>query len=254
MTYPLAVQLYTLRHLSDDVRELIRVAAEAGYAGVEGGYGPKLGAAELKEVLSENGVEMVSAHVGLDTLESDLAQAMSFQKALNNDVLIIPWLDKSLYDDSAESWQRLGERFNKIAERVKAEGMTLLYHNHSFEFGTYRDETGEGKLGLEHLLDSAPDLGLELDIGWCQEGGVDPYGLLKKYAGRVPRLHVKDRAPEGENADEGGWADVGHGVIAWEPLLKAAQDAGTQWFVVEHDEPKDPERTIKRSFDALASL
>ena len=129
---------------------------------------------------------------------------------------------------------------SKIAQKVKDEGMTLLYHNHSFEFGRY-----DGKLGLEHLLDSAPDLGLELDVGWCQEGGVDPTPLLDKYAGRVKRLHVKDRAPEGENTDQDGWADVGHGVIDWPPLLKAAaKDAGAEWFVVEHDEPADPVRTI----------
>ena len=48
MTYPLAVQLYTLRHLSDDVRELIRVVAAAGYAGIEGGYGPELAQKNLK--------------------------------------------------------------------------------------------------------------------------------------------------------------------------------------------------------------
>ena len=43
MTYPLAVQLYTLRHLSNDVRELIKVVADAGYAGVEGGLRPRRG-------------------------------------------------------------------------------------------------------------------------------------------------------------------------------------------------------------------
>ena len=249
MTYPLAVQLYTLRHLSDDPRELIKIAAEVGYAGVEGGYGPELDAAELKEVLDQHEVKMVSAHVALDALESDLFGAVAFQKTLDNDVIVIPWLNKADYSDNAESWQGLGERFNEIAQQVEEQGMTLLYHNHAFEFGEYG-----GKLGLEYLLDSAPDVGLELDIGWCQEGGVDPSMLLEKYAGRVKRLHVKDRAPEGENTDQGGWADVGHGVIDWEPLLKAAKDAGTQWFVVEHDEPKDPVKTIQRSFNYLKAL
>ena len=249
MTYPLAVQLYTLRHLSDDAKELIKIAADAGYAGVEGGYGPDMDAEELKKVLDENGVEMVSAHVMVDALENNLDSAVAFQKTLGNDTLIIPWISDANYSDSAESWQKLGERFNKIAQRVKDEGMTLLYHNHSFEFGEY-----DGKLGLEHLLDRAPDLGLELDIGWCQEGGVDPLPLLDKYAGRVRRVHVKDRAPEGENLEQDGWADVGHGVIDWPPLLEAARDAGAEWFVVEHDTPADPVRTIKRSFDYLETL
>ena len=141
---------------------------------------------------------------GRDALENDLNSAVAFQKTLGNDTLIIPWISDANYSDSAESWQKLGERFNKIAQQVKAEGMTLLYHNHSFEFGEY-----DGKLGLEHLLDSAPDLGLELDIGWCQEGSVDPMPLLEKYAGRVRRVHVKDRAPEGENLEQDGWARCG---------------------------------------------
>ncbi len=249
MTYPLAVQLYTLRHLSDDVSELIKVSADAGYAGVEGGYGPDMNAEELRKVLNENNVKMVSAHVMVDTLEDDLNSAVAFQKTLGNDTLIIPWISDANYSDSAESWQKLGERFNKIAQQAKVEEMTLLYHNHSFEFGEYG-----GKLGLEHLLDSAPDLGLELDIGWCQQGGVDPLPLLDKYAGRVRRVHVKDRAPEGENVDQDGWADVGHGVIDWPPLLEAARDAGAEWFVVEHDTPADPVRTIRRSFDYLETL
>ena len=249
MTYPLAVQLYTLRHLSDDATELVKIVADAGYAGVEGGYGPDMNADELKEALDDSGVNMVSAHVLADVLENDLDSVVAFQKTLHNDTLVIPWISDAHYGDTAASWQKLGERFNKIAQQVKAAGMTLLYHNHSFEFGTY-----DGKLGLEHLLDSAPDLGLELDLGWCQEGGVDPLPLIEKYSGRLQRVHVKDRAPEGENAEQDGWADVGHGVIGWEPLLAAAKAAGTEWFVVEHDEPADPVATIKRSFDYLKTL
>lgn len=249
MTYPLAVQLYTLRHLSDDIHDLIKIAAEVGYSGVEGGYGPELDAEELREVLAEYNLKIVSAHVALDVLESNPSHATDYQKTLGNDVIVIPWLDSALYNDNAESWRALGKRFDEIAQQINDQGMSLLYHNHAFEFGHY-----EGKLGLEHLLDSAPELGLELDVGWCQAGGVDPLRLLEKYSGRVARIHVKDRAPEGENLDQGGWADVGHGVINWKPLLSAAKEAGTQWFIVEHDEPRNPVQTIQRSFDYLETL
>ena len=249
MPYPTALQLYTIRHLSDDAAQLIRHAAEAGYAGVEGGYGPDMDAAKLKEVLSEHDVKMVSAHVALADLEDNLDDAITFHKTLDNTVLVLPWLDDNLYSDDQESWETLGKRFQPIAEKVQAQGMSLLYHNHSFEFGEY-----DGKLGLEHLLDNAPALGLELDLGWCQEGGVDPYPLLEKYSGRVSRVHVKDRAPQGKNTDQGGWADVGQGVIDFPPLLEAARNAGAEWFIVEHDEPKDPLQTIKRSHDYLTTL
>ena len=199
--------------------------------------------------MDEYKLKMVSVHVMPDILEADLERVVAFQKTLDNNVIVIPWISSEHYGDNAESWQKLGARFNQLAQQVKAEGLTLLYHNHSFEFGEY-----DGKLGLEHLLDSAPDLGLELDLGWCQEGGVDPLPLLNKYSGRVKRVHVKDRAPEGENTDQDGWADVGHGVIDWPPLLGAAQAAGAEWFIVEHDEPKDPVATIQRSFSYLGAL
>ena len=127
--------------------------------------------------------------------------------------------------------------------------MQLLYHNHDFEFEKY-----EGRYALEHLLDSAPSAGLEFDLGWAYKAGVDPLPLLEKYSGRVPRVHVKDRAPEGENTDQDGWADVGHGVMDYKTLLKAAKDAGAEWFVVEHDLPADPAASIKRSFEYLQGL
>lgn len=246
MTYPLAVQLYTLRHLSDDPRDLIRTVADVGYPGVEGGHYDDPDS--VKAVLDETNTRMVSAHVGLDILENKLATAIEAQKVMGNDTIILPWFDgKSL--SSAPEWQAFGKRLAGFAEQIKAEGLDFMYHNHSFEFAEY-----DGKLALEILLDNAPGVGLELDLGWCQEGGVDPLPLLEKYRGRVKRVHVKDRAAEGENTDQDGWADVGHGVMDYPPLLKAAKAAGAEWFVVEHDLPKDPAETIRRSYTYLSAL
>ena len=249
MPYSLALQLYTLRHVSENQAELIRHAAEAGYAGVECVHDADIDVQAIKDVLAEHGTEMVSAHVALDYLENRFGDVVTFYKTLNTNVLVLPWLDESVYSDDRESWETLGKRFQRIAEKVRAQGMTLLYHNHTFEFGKY-----DGKLGLEYLLDNAPDLGLELDLGYCQKGGVDPYPLLEKYSGRLSHIHVKDCAPEGENADQGGWADVGQGVIDFPPLLEAAKKAGAEWFIVEHDEPKDPLQSIRNSHDYLAGL
>lgn len=249
MSYPLALQLYTLRNVSKNQAELIRHAAAAGYAGVECVHDADTDVEAVKDVLAEHGTQMVSAHVALDYLENQLGDVVTFYKTLNTDVLVLPWLDESVYSDDRASWQALGERFQRIAQDVKARGLTLLYHNHTFEFEEY-----DGKLGLEYLLDTAPDLGLELDLGYCRKGSVDPYRLLEKYSGRLSHIHVKDRAADGENVDQGGWADVGKGVIDFPPLLKAAKKVGAKWFIVEHDEPKDPLQSIKNSYDYLAKL
>ena len=70
-----------------------------------------MGAEELSGVLRENGVEMVSVHVMPDVLETDLKNVVAAPKTLNNDVIVIPWISDEHYGDNAESWQRLGERF-----------------------------------------------------------------------------------------------------------------------------------------------
>lgn len=249
MNLPVAVQLYTLRTLSSDPRELVQVAARAGYRAVEAVHSKAVDAAALKDVLDEADAEVVSAHVALDALESDLSGVMAYQKTLGNTCLVLPWLGSDHYDRAAATWQGLGERFGALAQSCQAEGFKLLYHNHDFELF----EVG-GKLALEHLLDAAPALGLELDLGWCRRANLDPRLLLDKYSGRVPRVHVKDLAPTGENSDQDGWADVGYGTVEWPPLLQAAQAAGTEWFVVEHDKPADPVRTAERSRAFLETL
>ena len=124
--------------------------------------------------------------------------------------------------------------------------MKLMYHNHAFEM-----ESVDGKLAIDWLMESAPKLGFEIDLAWVQRGGQNGVQLLKKYAGRCPRIHCKDLAPEGENQDQMGFADVGHGVLDWNALLPAAKAAGAEWYIVEHDLPKEPLVSIERSFKFL---
>ena len=77
---------------------------------------------------------------------------------------------------------------------------------------------------------------------------------MNRYRSLVAAAHVKDIAPEGENADQDGWADVGAGVLDWRDLWRACRDAGARWMVVEHDKPADPARTARASFAFLTAV
>jgi sugar phosphate isomerase/epimerase len=124
--------------------------------------------------------------------------------------------------------------------------MTLLYHNHAFEMASI-----EGRPAIDWLLDAAPQLGFEIDLAWVQRGGQNGVELLQRYAGRCARVHAKDLAPEGENLDQMGFADVGHGVLDWNALLPAAKAAGAEWLIVEHDLPLDALASVRRSYEFL---
>ncbi len=249
MTDNIALQLYTLRNYGT-LDERLKAAAEAGYDGVETVGTHDLSPADLKARLEQHGLTVCSSHHAPNDLLNDLDPLLRFNEALGNQVLVFPYLAREDRPQSAEGWRALGQRLGGVAGRVRDAGMELLYHNHDFEMTRF-----EGERALDLLLEAAGDaLGVELDLAWVVRGGDDPEALLPRYTGRVRRLHVKDLSPKGGNTEEGGWADVGYGVLDWLTLLSAAQRAGAEWFIVEHDEPKDPVRTITRSLEYLRGL
>jgi sugar phosphate isomerase/epimerase len=247
----LALQLYTLRHLERPLDELLQEVAAAGYVGVETVGTQGVAAETLRRALEASGLVVASSHVALADLEGDLEEVLAFQQAVGNDTVVVPYLNPGDRAESAEAWRALGARLGALGERCRERGVKLLYHNHDFEMALLN-----GKTALEHLLDGAPEgtLGVELDLAWVVRGGCDPLQLLQTFSARLKRVHVKDVAPAGENEDEDGWADVGYGTLDWESLLSAAERAGAEWFVVEHDAPKDPLRSIRRSAAHLKEL
>ena len=53
------------------------------------------------------------------------------------------------------------------------------------------------------------------------------------------------------NANEDGWADVGHGTVDWAGLIKAFREkSAAKVYVMEHDNPSDVERFARRSIEA----
>ena len=72
--WPIALQVYTVRDAAEaDFAGTMRKVKEMGYDGVElaGTYGMTV--VEMKKILDEIGLELVSAHVGLDLLRSGKA-------------------------------------------------------------------------------------------------------------------------------------------------------------------------------------
>ena len=248
---PLAVQLYSLRMLPDALDEVLGHVAAAGYRGVETLGDHSMSADALQELLDKHELQAISTHVGLAALEQDVDGVIKFNQTIGNQVITIPFLAKELRPTDDAGWAALGERFGKLGKRIAEAGMRLLYHNHDFEM-----ERTNGKLMIEWMLDSTDPAYLqwEPDLAWVVRGGADPVALLEKYAGRCPRIHVKDLSPAGTNEEEKGFADVGYGTLDWATLLPAARAAGAEWYIVEHDLPRDPLRTIQRSFDYLKGM
>lgn len=246
---PIAVQLYTLRSLTDPLDQVLAQVAAMGYRGVETINDHGMTGEAFLDLLNKHGLQAVSTHAGFQALEDDLDSVVAFHRTIGNTMVIVPAPPREGRPTDAAGWQALGRRLDKIGAALIEHGMQLGYHTHWWEM-----EVLDGKRALDWMMESADPAHLfwEPDLAWAVHGGADPLELLARYTGRCPRIHVKDLAPSGENEAEKGLADVGYGTLDWAALLPAAKAAGGEWFIVEHDWPADPLRSVHRSFDFLA--
>ncbi|MBT2766269.1 sugar phosphate isomerase/epimerase [Stenotrophomonas sp. ISL-67] len=243
---PIAVQMYTLRD-AGSLDQQLKIVHDAGVSAVETVGTQNVSAAELKQRLDQYSIKAISSHVQLADLRGDLDGVVAFNRAIGNTTLVVPYLDKKDRPTDAAGWTALGQELGRMSTQLRAKGMRLAYHNHDFELVDF-----DGKTGLELLFAAAgPDLQTELDLAWVARAGYDPAVMLGKFQGRVFAVHAKDNAPKGQAENEGGFAAVGQGTLDWRAILPAAAGAGVQWYIVEHDQPRDPAKVIQTGADYL---
>jgi len=240
---PISVQLYTLRKATavDFPAVLARLGAK-GYPGVElAGFGD-LTAEQLTRALSDAGLVVSSAHVGIQE-NAEFAAALDAHQALGCDTVVIPALPPETFAD-LDGVRAAADRVNNAYELAHARGMTLGYHNHFWEMTVMPDE----RPALLHLFDLvAPDVFAEVDIYWAQVGGSDPKDLVTALGARVGLLHVKD-GPADEPPSP--MVAVGDGVVDIPGVLAASPTA--RWHIVELDRcATDMFDAVERSYDYL---
>ncbi|HHX12945.1 MAG TPA: sugar phosphate isomerase/epimerase [Clostridiales bacterium] len=223
-----------------------------GYDGVElaGTYGLTFG--EVKETLANVGLVPISAHVPYAQLVEDLENTVYNYSNLGCQYIVVPYL---VEEDRPEAgnFDKVVDNIRKIAEHCKTKDVTLLYHNHDFEFVRMED----GRYALDYLYDSisADLLKTEIDTCWVKVAGEDPVEYLKKYAGRSPIVHIKDFVG-GKNEIKFAFKAVGYGVQDVPAIVEASIEVGAEWVVVEQDMHYEntPLEDARISIDYLSKL
>ncbi|WP_339025033.1 sugar phosphate isomerase/epimerase [Leclercia pneumoniae] len=242
-----ALQMYTLRNVGSAEKQFA-MAHEAGFKHIEIVGTHDLSAKQLASLLKKNDLTVTSAHVQLSALENDYAKTVSFNKSVGNNTLIVPWIEPKDRPDSSQSWIDFAKRLDVLGAKLHRDGLQLAYHNHDFEMKKYAGETALDII-LKH---SSPDnLKLEMDAAWVSRGGQDPVRFLRAYPGRIYAIHAKDNASIGIRDDEMNFAPLGEGLLDWPGILPAAKGSGVQWFIIEHDKPKDAWSIITTSLRNL---
>ena len=183
----MAMQVYSVRDAAEaDFVQCMQDLKAMGYAGVElaGTYGMTV--AQVKTILDEIGLELVSAHLGADLMWDDAL--MADYAAAGMRYIAVPWFHKPT--DAAFLADNI-EKFRVLGQRCKDFGLQLSYHNHDFELAQV---PGDGRCALEAYYEEIPAdlLQTQLDLAWVKAGGKDPVAFLRRYPGRAPTVHMKD--------------------------------------------------------------
>jgi sugar phosphate isomerase/epimerase len=245
-------QLYSSRNFPP-LTETLKMVAGLGYAQVEG-YGSLYADASslgvLEKGLKDTGLAMPTGHFALDMVRDEPARVKEIARTLGLKGIFVPYIMPDDRPKSAKGWAEYGSSLGTIGAQYKDAGLFFGYHNHDFEYVP----TDGGHRPLDLILEGGPDLVLEFDVAWSVRGGVDAMETIRKHGPRIRAAHVKDIAPAGQNADQDGWCDVGDGTVPWPSLLAALKAAGTTYFVMEHDNPKDHRQFASRSIAAVKRM
>ena len=252
----LGVQLYTVRDvIKKDPAATLKAIKDIGYAEIEAtDYGK---GDSMWQTIAASGLKPVSVHVNGASFghDDELKGKFADFKQMGFQYVVYPYVSPK-DRGGADVYKKLAATLNRAGELAKADGLTLCYHNHAFEF-----QEMDGTTPLQILLSETQKstLSLEMDIFWVSVAGHDPVELLKKHSGRVPLLHLKDKAKGqavqfNENVPAATFKENGSGSIDIPAVLKAANAAGVKNYFVEQDHtPGDPIDSLRKSYQYLSS-
>jgi sugar phosphate isomerase/epimerase len=241
-------QLYSSRNYPP-LDATLHMLAEAGYAYVEGYgalYADPSSLGILEKGLKDTALKMHTGHFGLDMCKGDPARVVQIAKTLGLSGVIVPYIMPDDRPKDAKGWSAYGKSLAEVGKPFRDAGFFFGYHNHDFEYVP----VDGGHLPIDLILDADDGLTLEFDVAWAVRGRTDPMVTIGRHSSRIRAAHLKDIAPAGQNLDEDGWADFGHGTVPWPTLIPALRKAGTEYFVIEHDNPSDHRRFATRSLAA----
>lgn len=269
----IGVQLYTVRQQIDTNPEAtLKAIADIGYKEVEVLRGTL---AKVGPAARSVGLSPISVHVDTPLITGNwdawkfmrgavpesynLAALIDDAKAQGVKYLVLPYLMASERGGGLEFYQKLADRLNVVGEQVTKAGLEFCYHNHGFEFAPLAD----GRRPLDVLMAATrPELvKLELDVFWVSVTGADPVAIIKQYAGRLPLLHLKDKARGTATATEESkvpptaFKPLGAGAVDFPAVLDAAARAGVKHYFVEQDQSEgNPVDALRTSFKYLQGL
>ena len=253
----IGLQLYSLRNefktlgVEKTLETISQWGIEVLEDGNDGTHGLTMQA--YKELLAKNGLKIVSASAPFEELRDNPEKAISRAKAYGARYLVCFWIPHEGDAFTIQDVEKALEVFNKAGRLMQAEGITLAYHPHGYEFRPY----GEAML-MDYMIENATDFEFEMDVYWFALPGEDPLAWLRKYPDRFKLMHLKD-CKKGTPQSHSGTSDdetnvvLGEGSIDIAALVAEARKLQMEYLFIE-DESSRVLKQVPKSLEFLKNL
>ena len=128
----IGIQLYTLRNLDESLPETIERVGETPFDGVQlsGFWGATPD--ETAAAIADADLEVAGAHVDLNEIEDAYEEVLMRYGVIGCDEFVVPSYHRTAFESESAA-REAGRELASVATRLTADGVTLHYHNHTFE-------------------------------------------------------------------------------------------------------------------------
>ncbi len=252
MTTQIGAQMYTLREYCktpSDIANTCEKLSKIGFGAVQASALGPIEPQALRKILDDNGLVCAATHRGFDQMQDDPQKLIDEHLALGCELTALGGFG----GDDEEMWGGFIEQFNHAAARLARGGLRVGYHNHSHEWAPFDppDRINAAHTPIQKLVDGLDDnIWFELDTYWVAHAGADPAEWIRRCAGRVPAVHVKDMTISRDRQQK--MCEVGAGNLNWPAILDACKSAGVRWYLIERDDGDlDPFDSLRISLENL---
>lgn len=187
------------------------------------------------KILEESGMHASSIHELYEDIEKEPQRIADKAKSLGCRYVACGLSRYTVWEDE-ESLKALTDGLNRLGRYFKEQGLWLLYHNHNMEFAKYNGK----HTALEYIFaHTDPELiGAELDAYWVHLSGLEPKTWCGYLGKRLKAIHLKDLGVTGASTPDKyikvpSVMALGYGNLDLEGIVRAADEAGCEWFIVE---------------------
>lgn len=209
-----------------DTAETFRRVREIGYTDVQLQWtGPEVDSGLLSELMKEHGMRCWGTQDYYDEVMARLDYEIDAARRYSSRYICVSGVPERF--NSPEGLKAMAAELRLAQARLADSGLILTFHPRYHEYAPM-----DGSTATERLLELAPDMQLTLDAFHTVVSGMDTVEMMRRYAGRIDLMHIKDAQAPQPGAP---LTPVGAGAIDYLPMLRACESAGVKVVLAEQE-------------------